>query len=176
MGFDWVKAQEVDTRIPEAVNVSEIKVCLLGGGFALKNWTWKTSFWLSRMEQESWEGAHGNSFPDVSETPVLFQTLSGHLEYVGEQNYKAPFPGGIHLSFLAQNKSALKKKSNLFWDHPSSGPECCSIHLWETLLPLVWYSVVSRQMPWVALAFLFKLNFQSKFQWSVSQRAGRSVT
>ena len=73
------------------------------------------------------------------------------------------------LSFLAQNKSALKKKSNLFWDHPSSGPECCSIHLWETLLPLVWYSVVSRQMPWVALAFLFKLNFRSK---SLSEHGG----
>lgn len=25
-GFDWVKAQEVDTRIPEAVNVREISL------------------------------------------------------------------------------------------------------------------------------------------------------
>ena len=56
----------------------------------------RTGLW-GAGPRESWEGARGNTFPDVSETPVLFQTLSGHLEFVGEQNYKAPFPGGIHI-------------------------------------------------------------------------------
>ena len=71
--------------------------------------------------------------------------------------------------FSAEQKCLKKKKSNLFWDHPSSGPECCFIHLWETLLPLGWYSVVTRQMHWVQLGFLFKLNFQSK---SLSEHSG----